>query len=114
MLILLLSSYTTCLIFLLLSSCLGVDSGKHGEGAGSGSDQRSTRGTGRGGAASLGGGAEGGGAGGAVSPHPESSLEPGFGESVANTLQPGAHADAHSRRAAGGERHFCQEGGGKR
>lgn len=46
-----------------------------------------------------------------MSPHPESSLEPGHGESVANTLRPGAHADAHSRRTAGGERlgHFCQE-----
>lgn len=45
-------------------------------------------------------------------PDPESPLEPGFGQSVADTLQPRAHADTQSRRKAGGERHFCKGGGG--
>lgn len=103
------SNTTNHLIFLLLPS-LTVGGGEQSEGARIGSGQRSTGSPGGGGAASLGGGAERGGAGGAVSPHPESPLEPGCGESVANTDQPGAHADAHSRRTAGGERRVCLGG----
>lgn len=45
-------------------------------------------------------------------PDPEGPLEPGFGQSVADTLQPRAHADTKSRRKAGGERHFFHGGGG--
>lgn len=68
--------------------------------------QRSTRSLGRGGAASPGGGAQRGGTGGAVFADPPSPLEPSPGESVANTFQPGAHADAGRRGAASGESHF--------
>lgn len=89
----------------MFSSCV-VDCSEQQEGAGPRSDQRSTRSPGRGGAASPGGGAQRGGAGGAVSPDPQSSLEPSSGETVANAFQAGAHADARCGRAAGGERLF--------
>ncbi len=102
------SSYTTSRQIYLPS--LAVGGGEQGEGAGPGSGQRSTGSPGGGGAASPGGGAERGGAGGAVSPHPKSPLEAGCGEPVANACRPGAHADAHSRRTAGGERHVRPEG----
>lgn len=92
----------SCISSSLLSYYAG--SGEQGEGAGAGSGERGTRSPGGGGAASLRGGAERGGACGAVSPDPESPLGPSVDESVANTLPSGAHADAHSRRTAGGER----------
>lgn len=86
---------------------------EQGEGAGARSGQRCPRGPGGGGAAPPWAGAEGGGASGTVPPHPESSLEPRSDESVANTLPLGAHADAHCRRTAGGERLgvFTHDGG---
>lgn len=95
--------------FLLLSWRTGR--GEQGQGAGGSSGHRSTRSPGGGGAAPAGGGAERGGARGAVSPHPESPLESGFGESVPDALQPRAHADRHCRHAAGGEGCFSHGAG---
>ena len=95
------SPWTVCRLTFLL---LGADGGEQCEGADPGSGERGARSPGGGGAAPLGAGAQRGGAGGAVSPHPESPLEPGSGQPVANTLGPGAHADTHSRPTAGGER----------
>lgn len=86
-----------------------VVSSQQSEGAGPGSGQRSTWSPGGGGAASAGGGAERGGAGGAVSPHTESSLEPGSVQSDPNTLAARAHADTRSGRTAGGERWGVEE-----
>lgn len=40
-----------------------------------------------------------------MSPDPQSPLEPSPGESVANTFQPGAHADACCGRTPSGEMH---------
>lgn len=84
----------------------GIGCSEQEEAAGPRSDQRSTRSPGRGGAASPGGGAQRGGTGGAVSPDPQSPLEPSPGKPVANTFQPGAHADARCGRTPGGERHL--------
>lgn len=95
-----------CLQFLISCSPFVRDCGEWEEGAGPRSDQRNTRSPGRGGTASPGGGAQRGGAGGAVPPDPQSPLEPSPGESVANTFQAGAHADARCRRTAGGESHL--------
>lgn len=104
---------TRSLIMILHSfSFFCVVGGEPGEGAGAGPGRRSPWGPGGGGAASPGGGAEGRGAGGAVSPHPEGPLEPGPGQSGANALQLGAHADALAGRTAGGESREGRRGGG--
>lgn len=88
----------------LLLLYLDAVSSKQGQGAGAGPDQRCAWSPGGGGAASPWGGAERRRAGGAVPPHPEGPLEPCLDEPDADALPPGAHADAHSGRAVGGER----------